>query len=251
MVTAFDGPRKVGTATGAANAPLTVHVPKAKLWSPDNPFLYRLRVQVTDGKRVVDDVESYFGMREIGTAKGADGKPRMTLNGKILFNLSTLDQGFWPDGLNTAPTDEALKFDLAQHKVLGFNTVRKHIKVEPDRWYYWADKLGLLVWQDMPATKTAAIPEGPWRAQFESELHEMVREHDSWTSIVAWVPFNEGWGEWDRDGDRSDRQRGQGTGPVPAGQRAQRSELLQLQGRLGTGRHPRLPPVRRAGDARP
>ncbi len=196
--TAYDGKRKVGTVTGPANAPLTLKVPNAKLWSPDSPFLYDLRVRVLEGDERLDSVESYFGMREISLKNGADGKPRMALNGKILFNLSTLDQGFWPDGLNTAPTDEALRFDLAQHKVLGFNTVRKHIKVEPDRWYYWADKLGLMVWQDMPATKTSAIPPGPWRAQFEAELHEMVREHKSWTSIVAWVPFNEGWGEWDR-----------------------------------------------------
>lgn len=197
-VTAYDGKRKVGTVTGAPNQELTLPVPNAKLWSPASPFLYDLRVRVLDGDEQLDNVGSYFGMREIGLKKGADGKPRIALNGKILFNMSTLDQGFWPDGLNTAPTDEALRFDLAQHKALGFNTVRKHIKVEPDRWYYWADKLGLMVWQDMPSTKVESIPAGPWRGQFESELHEMVREHESWTSIVGWVPFNEGWGEWDR-----------------------------------------------------
>ncbi len=197
--TVYDGKRKVSTVTGAPNQELTLPVPNAKLWSPGSPFLYDLRVRVLDGDERLDNVGSYFGMREISLKKGADGKPRVALNGHILFNLSTLDQGFWPDGLNTAPTDDALRFDLAAHKRLGFNTVRKHIKVEPDRWYYWADKLGLMVWQDMPATKTQPIPEGPWRAQFESELHEMVREHKSWTSIVMWVPFNEGWGEWDRD----------------------------------------------------
>ncbi|HYJ67370.1 MAG TPA: LamG-like jellyroll fold domain-containing protein [Nocardioidaceae bacterium] len=195
---ALDGDRAVGRVTGRAGDELALPVPDPKLWSPDSPFLYDLRVRVLDGRRTVDQVKSYFGMREIGMVDGADGRPRIALNGKILFNLSTLDQGFWPDGLNTAPTDEALRFDLEQHKVLGFNTVRKHIKVEPDRWYYWADRLGLMVWQDMPASKTGRIPD-PWREQFESELHEMIREHDSWTSIVAWVPFNEGWGEWDRD----------------------------------------------------
>ena len=133
--------------------------------------------------------------------------------------------------------------------MLGFNTVRKHIKVEPDRWYYWADKLGLMVWQDMPASKTDAIPE-PWRAQFKSELHEMVEEHKSFTSIIAWVPFNEGWGEWDRAETGRIADSGQGTGPVPAGQRAQRRELLQLQGRLRPRRHPRLPRVPRPGDHR-
>ncbi|MFI5938304.1 LamG-like jellyroll fold domain-containing protein [Actinoplanes sp. NPDC051494] len=189
--------RVVGRATGATGAEFRVPVPKARLWSPDDPFLYDLEVTLLNGTKVVDTVTSYFGMREIGTKKGADGKLRIALNGTITFNMATLDQGFWPDGLNTAPTDAGLKFDLQQHKVMGFNAVRKHIKVEPDRWYYWADKLGLLVWQDMPAANTGPIPV-EWREQFESELHEIVREHRSWTSIIAWVPFNEGWGEWDR-----------------------------------------------------
>jgi hypothetical protein len=197
---AFDGDEAVGRVTGPVGRELVLPVPDAKLWSPDSPFLYDLRVRLVDGRggAVVDEVGSYFGMREISIVEGADGRPRLALNGEILFHMSTLDQGFWPDGLNTAPTDEALRFDLEQHKVLGFNTVRKHIKVEPDRWYYWADRLGLMVWQDMPSAKTDPIPD-PWRDQFESELHEMIREHDSWTSIVAWVPFNEGWGEWSRD----------------------------------------------------
>jgi len=197
--TAYDGRTPVGQVSGPANAELLVPVPHAKLWSPDSPFLYNLRVHLFDatGERV-DNVSSYFGMREIGTARGADGKLRMTLNGEILFHMSTLDQGFWPDGLNTAPTDEALRWDLEQHKVLGFNTVRKHIKVEPDRWYYHADRLGLLVWQDMPSSKVGRIPP-EWRGQFETELDEMLDEHDSFTSIVVWVPFNEGWGEWSRE----------------------------------------------------
>ena len=188
----------VGQVTGAADTELTLPVRNPKLWSPDNPYLYDLEVQLLSGTTPVDTVGSYFGLREIGKKAGADGKLRIALNGKILFNMSTLDQGFWPDGLNTAPTDAGLRFDLEAHKQLGFNTVRKHIKVEPDRWYYWADKLGLMVWQDMPAANTGPIPV-EWRAQFESELHEMVREHDSWTSIVGWIPFNEGWGEWSRE----------------------------------------------------
>jgi hypothetical protein len=196
---AYSKGKVVGKVRGPANTQLRVPVPNAKLWSPDSPFLYDLRVTLLDRNKKVDEVGSYFGMREIGTAPGADGKLRMTLNGKILFHMSTLDQGFWPDGIHTAPTDAALRFDLEQHKVLGFNTVRKHIKVEPDRWYYHADKLGLLVWQDMPAMKTSnELPPAPARAQFERELHTMVDQHKSWTSIVVWVPFNEGWGEWDR-----------------------------------------------------
>ena len=194
-VTAYDGKRKVATVRGKADTELKLSIKNPKLWSPDSPFLYDLKVKLIDRGRTVDQVGSYSGMRSVGKVKGADGKLRLALNGKILFNLSTLDQGFWPDGLNTAPTDEALRFDLEQHKELGFNTVRKHIKVEPDRWYYHADKLGLMVWQDMPASKTDAMPE-PWRAQFEAELHEMVEEHKSFTSITTWVPFNEGWGEW-------------------------------------------------------
>jgi Concanavalin A-like lectin/glucanases superfamily/Glycosyl hydrolases family 2, sugar binding domain/Glycosyl hydrolases family 2 len=198
---AYDGQREVGRVRGAANADLRLPVPRVKLWSPDSPFLYGLKVRLLDGrKRVVDEVGSYFGMREIGMKPGADGKLRMTLNGEILFHMSTLDQGFWPDGIHTAPTDEALRFDLEQHKVLGFNTVRKHIKVEPDRWFYHADQLGLMVWQDMPAMKTSRDDPPPYaQTQFEAELHTMIEQHDNWTSIVAWVPFNEGWGEWDRE----------------------------------------------------
>jgi hypothetical protein len=198
---AYDGRREVGRVRGAANSDLRLPVPRAKPWSPDSPFLYNLKVRLLDRNRTVDQVGSYFGMREIGMKPGADGKLRMTLNGEILFHMSTLDQGFWPDGIHTAPTDEALRFDLEQHKVLGFNTVRKHIKVEPDRWFYHADRLGLMVWQDMPAMKTHPTEDPPRHAQtqFEAELHTMVEQHDNWTSIVAWVPFNEGWGEWQRE----------------------------------------------------
>lgn len=196
-VTAYDGRKVAGQVRGKAGTELRLPIRNPKTWSPDHPFLYDLKVRLIDRGKMVDQVGSYAGMRSVGLQKGADGKLRMALNGKILFNLATLDQGFWPDGLNTAPTDAALRFDLEQHKRLGFNTVRKHIKVEPDRWYYWADKLGLMVWQDMPASKTDAMPD-PWRAQFESELHQMVEQHKSFTSITVWVPFNEGWGEWDQ-----------------------------------------------------
>ncbi|TDD13509.1 glycoside hydrolase family 2, partial [Kribbella turkmenica] len=196
--TAYAGSRPVGRVTGPSGAALRLPVPNAKLWSPDSPYLYDLKVRLLDGRRPVDSVSSYFGMREVGKTKGADGKLYLTLNGKILFNLSTLDQGYWPDGISTAPTDEALRFDIAEHKRLGFNTIRKHIKVEPDRWYYWADRLGLMVWQDMPSMRTGGIPPVDAQQEFERQLHEMVAEHDSWTSITVWVPFNEGWGEWDR-----------------------------------------------------
>ena len=121
------GGKVVGRVSGPTGTELSLPVPKAKLWSPDNPYLYDLEVTLTSGRKVVDTVKSYFGMREIGTRKGTDGKLRIALNNKIVFNMATLDQGFWPDGLNTAPTDAGLKFDLQQHKEMGFNAVRKHI----------------------------------------------------------------------------------------------------------------------------
>src|ERR671927_1006827 len=168
----------------------------ARLWSPDDPFLYDLDVTVLDGAQEVDRVGSYVGMREIGTALGADGRLRITLNHEALFLMSTLDQGYWPDGIYTAPTDEALRFDVAETKRLGFNTIRKHLKVEPDRWYHAADTLGLLVWQDMPSMRTDGTPPPDARAEFQRELHEIVDQHRSWTSVIGWIPFNEGWGEW-------------------------------------------------------
>jgi len=197
---AYDGKKVVGSVTAPAASTVDVPVPNPKLWSPDSPFLYNLKVTLLRDKTVVDQVGSYFGMREVGKAKGTDGRLHLTLNGKILFQDATLDQGFWPDGIYTAPTDAALRFDLVQTKKLGFNAVRKHIKVEPDRWYYAADQIGLLVWQDMPAMRTGDNHNIPVAAQdeFKRELHTIVDQHKSWTSIVAWVPFNEGWGEWDR-----------------------------------------------------
>ncbi|GAA1739740.1 glycoside hydrolase family 2 [Isoptericola hypogeus] len=205
------GQKVVSRTTGVVGEALELPVPRARLWSPDDPYLYDLQVRLLEDRgpgqgthdgeggrhgRPVDVVDSYFGMREIGVAPGEDGKNRITLNGEVTFLLSTLDQGYWPDGIYTAPTDEALAFDLQQHKELGFNTVRKHIKVEPDRWFYHADRLGLLVWQDMPSTRTGGRPPADAQEQFERELHEMVDQHSSWTSVIGWVPFNEGWGEW-------------------------------------------------------
>ena len=170
-------------------------MPNPRLWSPEQPFLYDLKVSLNDGATVVDSVTSYFGMRSIGVAKiGTALRP--VLNGRFVFQMGTLDQGFWPDGIYTAPTDEALRFDIQKHKDLGFNLIRKHVKVEPQRWYYWADKLGLLVWQDMPAMKIEN-PSPEAREAFEAELRELIDEHRSVTSIVMWVPFNEGWGAYD------------------------------------------------------
>ncbi|MGW4389231.1 PA14 domain-containing protein [Streptomyces sp. NPDC004685] len=187
--TAYDGKRRIATASGVTGAPLTLKIDKAHLWSPDDPFLYNLKVNV--GK---DSVGSYFGMRSISVEK-VNGTPRTLLNGKPVFMMATLDQGFWPDGLHTAPTDEALAYDLKMHKQMGFNSVRKHIKVEPDRWFYWADKLGLMVWQDMPAM--SAAPDAAARAEYEREMKTMIDQHSSHPSVVMWVTFNEGWGQYD------------------------------------------------------
>ncbi|WP_346777195.1 PA14 domain-containing protein [Streptomyces sp. HNM0575] len=198
---AYDGrgggeAREVGRATGTGDRPFAVPVPDPKLWSPDDPHLYTLKVTVGEGSSA-DSVESYFGMREI-SVKTVDGRRHMMLNGKPVFSMATLDQGFWPDGLHTAPTDEALAYDLEAHKKLGFNSVRKHIKVEPDRWYYHADRLGLMVWQDMPSMRSDRTPDGAAREQFEHEMKQMITQHDSHPSVIMWVTFNEGWGQYDQ-----------------------------------------------------
>ncbi|MDO4559212.1 MAG: glycoside hydrolase family 2, partial [Planctomycetia bacterium] len=121
-----------------------------KLWTPETPFLYELDVEIENGDDDIDEVESYFGMRKVSVGRDSDGIVRLLLNDRFVFQRGPLDQGFWPDGIYTAPTDEALKYDIEITKKLGFNCTRKHVKVEPARWYYWCDVLGLLVWQDMP-----------------------------------------------------------------------------------------------------
>ncbi|MEU1279751.1 PA14 domain-containing protein [Streptomyces sp. NPDC005805] len=189
--TAYDGKRKVGTATGRTGSALSVPVRDPRLWSPDDPHLYRLEVTVG-----TDRVGSYFGMRTIGV-ETVDSRRRIVLNGEPVFLMATLDQGFWPDGLHTPPTDRALAYDLEAHKRLGYNSVRKHIKVESDRWFHHADRLGLLVWQDMPSMNTVN-PDAASRAQYEREMKEMIDQHASSPSVVMWVTFNEGWGQYDQ-----------------------------------------------------
>ncbi len=188
--------REVGRAEGAVGAPLRVPVPNAHLWSPDDPFLYDLRVTLVDGGREIDRVDSYFGMRTSGLVTDAQGKARLALNGRAEFQLGPLDQGWWPDGLYTAPTDAALRADVEMIKALGFNMVRKHIKVEPARWYYYADKLGLAVWQDMPSGWNDSPAA---RQAFERELRGMLAQLHNVPSIVTWVPFNEKWGQFDTE----------------------------------------------------
>lgn len=212
-VEVFDGRTRVAEMTvpvllmdndTTALSEALITVPKAKLWSPDTPFLYDLKVTLFNGRTKIDEVSSYFGMRKISLGQDAQGITRLFLNNKPVFQFGPLDQGFWPDGLYTAPTDEALRFDIVVTKQLGFNMARKHVKVEPARWYYWCDKLGLLVWQDMPSgdrhirSDQPDIVRTPESAkQYEVELREMIAELYNYPSIVMWVPFNEGWGQFD------------------------------------------------------
>ena len=192
-VATADG-REVGRAEGAVGAELRVPVPQPRLWGPDDPFLYDLTVTLSDQGRELDRVDSYFGMRTVGLARDDRGRAHIALNGRRVFQVGPLDQGWWPDGLYTAPTDAALRSDLEVTKALGFTMTRKHIKVEPARWYYYADSLGLPVWQDMPSGWNDS-PEA--RREFEAELRAMLDDLHNAPSIVAWVPFNEKWGQFD------------------------------------------------------
>ena len=194
--TAMAGQQEAGHARGAANTELVLPLTQPRLWSPDDPFLYDLRVVLKSGTNIVDEVKSYFGMRSMGLRRDARGVVRPTLNGNFIFQIGALDQGYWPDGIYTAPTDEALQHDLRFLKAAGFNLVRKHVKIEPDRWYYWCDKLGLLVWQDMPSGNNNT-PEA--RERFEAELQRMVLQLRNHPSIITWVIFNESWGQFDSE----------------------------------------------------
>jgi len=202
---AKDGWWTKGKATGKAGQEIIIPIKKPKLWSPDSPFLYDLKLTLKDHQgRKVDAVTSYFGMRKVSLGKDENGSTRIFLNNKPLFMFGPLDQGWWPDGLYTAPTDDALRYDIDVTKKLGYNMARKHVKVEPARWYYWCDKLGLMVWQDMPNGDRHVRPGEPdikrseeSATQFELELKRLIDAFCNHPSIVMWVPFNEGWGQYD------------------------------------------------------
>lgn len=218
-ITAADGGTIVGKASGRTGYAISVPIANPKLWSPDSPHLYDLKIELVQNGSVTDTVESYAGLRKIEVAKDENGVNRMMLNGKPLFQYGPLDQGWWPDGLYTAATDEALKYDVEITKAFGFNMTRKHVKVEPERWYYWCDKLGLLVWQDMPSGDDPGRKkeerlvwirewnvEGPdlVRAadsaqQYNVELEQLVADFGNHPSIVVWVPFNERWGQFETE----------------------------------------------------
>ncbi len=184
-------------------AALDLPIKNPKLWTPDSPFLYDLKVEMRDKEgKVLDAVRSYFAMRNVGKQFDPKGFTRFTLNGEPTLMCGALDQGFWPDGIYTAATDEALKYDVEIAKRVGLNIIRKHVKVEPDRFYYWCDKLGLMVLQDMPTggegdalTDLPASPEAA--AQCEWEKRTLIQQRWNHPSIVAWCPFNEGWGQHD------------------------------------------------------
>lgn len=186
---------------------LVMEIPDAKLWSPDSPFLYDLTLRLKQGDKVIDQVRSYAGIRDVGKVRDKDGHWRFTLNGKIIFHWGTLDQGWWPDGLLTPPSEEAMRYDIEVLKKSGFNMIRKHIKVEPRRYYYLCDQLGVMLWQDQvsggknpPWTRLKPNPkDAEWsktdHAQFMLELERMVDALENHPSIVVWVPFNEAWGQ--------------------------------------------------------
>ena len=200
----------VATGKSINGQPVEVNMPEDfLLWTPDHPFLYDLNVKVLRKGKQIDAVQSYFAMRSFGTQRDANGIVRLTLNGKPIFQFGPLDQGWWPDGLYTAPTDEALAYDVQKTKDFGFNMIRKHVKVEPARWYYHCDRLGMIVWQDMPSGDR-----GPgWNTTEYFKGSESVRSLESeenykkeWTEIITalksqpcigvWVPFNESWGQF-------------------------------------------------------
>lgn len=208
-ITLRDNGRTVAEARAAAGEPLRLTLSDMKLWTPDTPVLYDLEATLLRGGKPVDRVGSYAAMRKNSTVRGKEGFLRLQLNDRECFQFGPLDQGWWPDGLYTAPTDEALVYDIVKTKELGFNMIRKHVKVEPERWYWHCDRLGILVWQDMPnggpspewqnnryfngaeAERTARSEE-----QFRREWKEIIDQLYNHPSVVMWVPFNEAWGQF-------------------------------------------------------
>lgn len=204
-----------GEVISSANgADVILNVENPKLWSPDSPHLYDLRITIYRNGEILDQVMGYAAMREISVVVDKKGYKRMALNGEPLFQYGTLDQGWWPDGLYTAPTDEALKFDIEKTKEFGFNMIRKHVKVEPARWYWHCDHIGMLVWQDMPNIHDNSLgkwgrrhyDEGidtpvpnEWKDNYCREWKEIIQTNEVFPSIVMWVPFNEAWGQFNTE----------------------------------------------------
>ena len=205
-----EGSRVVATAKSINNQSVEVAMPSnVKLWSPDNPFLYDLEITVVYGSKQVDKIKSYAAMRKYSTKRDEYGIVRLQLNNKDLFQFGPLDQGWWPDGLYTAPSDEALEYDVIKTKELGFNMIRKHVKVEPARWYTHCDRHGMIVWQDMPNGDRGPewqmhnyfeglerVRSADSEANYRKEWKEIIDYLYSYPSIGVWVPFNEAWGQF-------------------------------------------------------
>lgn len=197
LIARISGEKFKAESTGKPGTPLLLRISDPHPWSVDDPFLYDLELEIVDDSgNSLDLVKGYFGLRKISIEKDAAGVSRIFVNNKPLFQLGLLDQGFWPDGLYTPPTDEAMVFDIETAKKMGFNLLRKHVKVEPDRWYYHCDKLGMLVWQDMPS---AANNSETAKKKFRVEMKAMVDALFNHPSVIMWVPFNEGWGQFNTD----------------------------------------------------
>ena len=212
---------KIASSSAEPGKPITLEVPGAHFWSPDSPYLYPVTIEAVKDGKVVDKVNAYTALRCCSEMVDSNGHKRMALNGEPCFQYGLLDQGWWPDGLYTAPTDEALVFDIVKTKEWGYNFIRKHIKIEPSRWYYHCDRLGMMVWQDMPsvAENIKAKPDDPnkqWgrkaygtgldyplsesaKANFYKEWEEIMTQLKKFPCIVVWVPFNEGWGQFDTE----------------------------------------------------
>ncbi len=191
---AFQGQERIAKVYGGTGGTLLLPIPNEKLvvWTPENPFLYTLKIELQKNGRTLDSVEGYFGMRKIDLAKDPQGMVRIRLNNLFRFQMGILDPGLWPDGLYTAPSDNAIRREIQAMKRLGFTMIRKHAKIEPQRWYYWCDRLGMLVWQDMPSAENQRRLD---QEQFGKELVQMVESRFNHPSIVMWVLFHEGKGQ--------------------------------------------------------
>ena len=193
--------KRVAAVSGNTEHEITVQIEDPVLWSPENPFLYDITIELKDGNKTIDKVTSYTGIRKTALGKTADGFTRMLLNNEFVWQNGLLDQGFWPDGIYTPPTEKAMVYDLEMTKKMGFNTLRKHVKVENRIFYYWCDKLGILVWQDMPNgdNNKPDIEKSKEEVteQFEFELKRMIETKYNHPSIIMWVAFNEGWGQFE------------------------------------------------------
>ena len=210
---AFDNGKKIASGTTAAGQAFDLKLENPQLWSPNSPKLYDLNIKLVRNGKVIDQAKSYFAMRKISVKNDAKGIKRMYLNDQFVFHYGPLDQGWWPDGLHTAPSDEALKFDVLKTKEMGFNMIRKHIKVEPARWYRHCDSIGIMVWQDMPSGDLGGnvwdMQPGKIRAGkhdkdrtaeseaiYRKEWKNIMDALHNFPSIVIWVPFNEAWGQF-------------------------------------------------------